>query len=390
MKKLLILLFTAFNFYSVSAQQYLAVAREKDLFGYIDEKGNWAIQPVYEDAETFSEGLARVRVKDLWGFIDSKGKLVIEPAFTKVKNFTNGSAGACKNNVWGIIDKSGKWLIEPKYNNADGFISGWARVKVGDLWSYIDKNGNLIKSGPFRRAEPFMEGMARISIKEKWSFIDSLGNIITKEEFVNVGDFSDGFAWVRPKEKVGYINKSGKPITEAKYDIIKEFNEGLGRGFIEKTGWEYVDANGKTVIALDKNIDNASKFSEGLALIKADDRIGYINEKGAIVIKPQFGIGKDFRFGVAPVRKSGGKYFLINTKGEEISANKFEKLNMCDNKLLRAMSEGKYGYVDIKGNWVVKPVFRNLEFFVDVNEIYNSKKYRNATNPFFFESTDFR
>ena len=48
-------------------------------FGFIDRAGQFAIQPTFESARDFEEGLAAVRIEGRWGFIDTTGRIVIPP-----------------------------------------------------------------------------------------------------------------------------------------------------------------------------------------------------------------------------------------------------------------------------------------------------------------------
>jgi len=48
------------------------------------------IPPQFEQAESFSEGLARVKVGNQWGYIDKVGKLVLQPQFEQAESFSEG------------------------------------------------------------------------------------------------------------------------------------------------------------------------------------------------------------------------------------------------------------------------------------------------------------
>jgi hypothetical protein len=45
------------------------------------------IEPQFEDARAFGEGLAPVKVKGQWGFVDKTGKIVIAPRFQDAASF---------------------------------------------------------------------------------------------------------------------------------------------------------------------------------------------------------------------------------------------------------------------------------------------------------------
>src|SRR5437588_1750187 len=49
--------------------------------GYIDSAGKWVINPQFEDALNFTEGLAPVSVGGRWGYIDKTGKFAVNPQY---------------------------------------------------------------------------------------------------------------------------------------------------------------------------------------------------------------------------------------------------------------------------------------------------------------------
>jgi len=50
-----------------------AVAKDYGKFGFYDHDGDVVIEPKYEDAKTFSEGLAPVKYNGKWGYVNRKG-----------------------------------------------------------------------------------------------------------------------------------------------------------------------------------------------------------------------------------------------------------------------------------------------------------------------------
>src|SRR5690349_16951823 len=50
-------------------------------WGYVDAGGRFVIGPQFDDAHSFSEGLAAVLVGERWGYIDHTGAVVIKPKF---------------------------------------------------------------------------------------------------------------------------------------------------------------------------------------------------------------------------------------------------------------------------------------------------------------------
>ena len=78
-------------------------------FGYMALNADMAIQPQFDEATDFSEGLAAVKIAGEWGFVDKSGKFVIPLGDYKwVKPFQNGlSRVGFTDDGWGYIDQKG-------------------------------------------------------------------------------------------------------------------------------------------------------------------------------------------------------------------------------------------------------------------------------------------
>jgi hypothetical protein len=101
--------------YAGDFSEGLAVVKVGDQYGYIDRKGNFAINPQFDWAGGFSEGLAMARINKLpvLGYIDKTGKMVIPTQFNKVTSFSHGLAIAELDHHWGYIDRAGKFVWGP-------------------------------------------------------------------------------------------------------------------------------------------------------------------------------------------------------------------------------------------------------------------------------------
>lgn len=76
--------------------------------GFKDEKGITVIEPIYEFAENFKNGLALVRRNGKFGFIDILGNVVIDIKFDNAYSFDNERALVFLENKKFYIDKSGE------------------------------------------------------------------------------------------------------------------------------------------------------------------------------------------------------------------------------------------------------------------------------------------
>lgn len=139
----------------------LAVAQKTvgKRYGFIDNKGSWQIDPIFDFASDFHEGLAAVSINDNWGFVDKSGKVVINkdilntkttiqtsPPFESVSDFSEGLAVVVVRGRYGYINREGQWTIKPELINATPFKNGKASVLLEEKggWNFIDKTGKVL------------------------------------------------------------------------------------------------------------------------------------------------------------------------------------------------------------------------------------------------------
>jgi hypothetical protein len=101
--------------------------------------------------------------------------------------------------------------------------------------------------------------------------------------------------------------------------------------------WGYADVSGRIVIQ--PQFAWAQHFSEGLAVIKMNDRFGYADKTGTVVIKAQFDHADDFIGGIARVQFGG---FVCRYP----CAGGFTASVVWDSEM---------GYIDRTGKFIWKP-----------------------------------
>ena len=78
------------------------------LWGYVSVDGRIIIDPTYEQAYGFSEGMAAVKLNGKWGFINSKGIIVVPCEYDEVEaSFENGKGKLVKDGEIYVFDQNG-------------------------------------------------------------------------------------------------------------------------------------------------------------------------------------------------------------------------------------------------------------------------------------------
>lgn len=115
------------------------------LWGYISVDGEIVIEPIYEQAYGFSDGMAAVKLNGKWGFINSEGIIVVPCEYDKVEDsFKDGKGKLVKDDEIYIFDKSGSQIdIYDKPRDDDEYYDGGYYDDTPSIYDNPYYNDNL-------------------------------------------------------------------------------------------------------------------------------------------------------------------------------------------------------------------------------------------------------
>lgn len=73
------------------------------------------INPQFDDADIFTNGLAAVSNGDRYGYVNKKGQYAINPQFDDARPFVGKIAAVCSAGKWGLINKKGEYVVNPQF-----------------------------------------------------------------------------------------------------------------------------------------------------------------------------------------------------------------------------------------------------------------------------------
>lgn len=323
-----------------------AIVRDELSFkvGIVNSKGDWIVNPVYENIYDFYKGWTRAQRPgapnfDIYINIDGKTLNMQDGDFQFLGRFSEGLAAVKRDVRFGYINTHGEIVIPVQYFDAFEFSEGLAAVDIGkDLdeheerrpkIGFIDQEGRLKIGAKYDHAFSFKNGRNIVTKNGRQGAINKEGIEVVPLEYIFPtyhNAFQDGLSFAYRYEEyqqgealLGILSKNGTWIREPFFEKIREFSEGLAAA--KKGKWGFIDGKGNW--AIPPNFSEVRDFKEGLAIFFQNGKAGYLNKNGKIVIKPSFEKAYDFSFGLAAV-KFNDLYGYINKTGEWIIPAQFE------------------------------------------------------------------
>jgi hypothetical protein len=213
-----------------------------------------------------------------------RSRLALCIAFMLITSCQLGKLDASLAEGVGYIDKAGNFVVQPKFAHGNSFSEGLAAVAVDSTsallsptkikWGYIDKTGKYVIEPQFEKAYPFHNGIAIVGKRSdksdeiRYGFIDKTGKYIIQPQFIEARPF----------------------YGEVKQIPIQSLN----------SNWEEYSYRVEPKTPGGNAYDgNLAAVQTGKSVTEEQNKWGYINRKGNLVIKAEFCYAGTFYEGLA-------------------------------------------------------------------------------------------
>ena len=196
-----------------------------------NQKLESGLYPMYE----------KVSMQDKWGYVDETGEYVIQPQFSYADKFYEGMAVVkdCDTGLYGYIDSFGEWVIPPQFDWASGFVNGYAVVAMqyhensegtyttGQKEGCIDIYGEYILEPEYERVFTDKEKPGKFLISkdgQTYTWIDEdfeVQSVISKDEYEEING--------------EVVLEHLEVVFDDDNEIIKRINE---KGNVEETNYD--------------------------------------------------------------------------------------------------------------------------------------------------------
>lgn len=368
---------------------------------------NMVIEPQYDLAKNFINGMAKVHRDDEWFFVNKKGEeLHLEKKYEEINYFSDGLARVatmkldyadlaydydtdyCNNaGIYGYVDKTGKEVIKSQYIYAFDFYNDRAIVAKGkwaidkkqggywperELWGVIDKNGKEI---------------IPCAYDEICNLRDVNKKPVNDYYCIHVGGYQNG--------KWAIADRNGKFITEPIFGYIGcVYRDGLiyytEEDFDEDGSYGIYDLKNNKIL-FTPQFENVVFSENGIIFVVIQDKESdktypkIIKKDGTEIVSKKYDriidFGTEF---CGEINKGNGIIIceLINQDGVVLESGKLEypqKYYLKD-RIYNYKKNGKTGIKDFDGKIIIPAKFDDIyfsdnKFYITENKKENKIEY---------------
>ena len=108
----------------------------RGLYGYMNTDGVLVVQPQFQSAERFHNGIAIVGMGDKYGAIDKHGSVKIPFHFDALSNFEKGRSIVEQDEMLGMIDRNYRTILKIEYEDIGEVSEGLIYFSKGEKYLF--------------------------------------------------------------------------------------------------------------------------------------------------------------------------------------------------------------------------------------------------------------
>lgn len=343
---------------------------------------------------------AAVKLHDKYGFIDETGDFVVDPDFDIVWAYVHGTAVVKHNGKFGLIDKMGDWVVDAEYDSMRPFNADFFFFKKDSAFGLMEHGtGRIVLPAAYEMVYDYTDELIVVQkgralgvinakgelacppvlqdLKEKYGPLAVVVQSDTSDEMQMLLSIIDGGA-----VKLGFMNSQGEVVIPCRYDeVFDDVQHGYYYPFIRAEQYANDSVIGDVPIMVGKFgiVDTAGKilteplfdempvYGDGMFRVRIGEKYGYADIDGKVVIAPRWEFAVAFSEGKAIVSDNGNSS-IIDKSGKEIATNLGAGAGMYrffNNRMRCRSNDGLYGFMDATGTRVIPPTYETADDFVN-------------------------
>jgi WG containing repeat len=236
----------------------------------------------------------------LCGAVHRDGTVAVPPRYDWVGTFSNNRAAVRVGGLYGFVDEEGREVVKPQYRIVDDYKFGFAQVDVDGKSGLIDRDGTMV-------------------IEPKYGFIQA----IARDRFVvserrQLGGMAGGEDFSGTK----VVLTSSGGVSVVGVFLGSDYTEpAIATGVIDISGQQIGSPRPSLSAGFDSLSSEFDKDDPSIRWVQRDKLWGLAHTDGTWLIEP-----------------------------------KFQEPSALTDGLARAVINGKVGFIDRTGNFVIEPI----------------------------------
>jgi hypothetical protein len=274
-----------------------------------------------------------------------------------------------------LLDIDGNQICDEEFESLEKIDEHYLKAYRNGKMYFINNRGRNVIDEKIDGAGKFSDKVYFYTVNGKYRLFDPQNPYRKTEEYDQITNKAEGMFGVKKGDKYGFLDSNMNVAIEFNFDQIQAFHFGVALVKV-KDNWFLIDKLGN-IISDDYKM--TQDLGGGFTMIKKNDKFGVINNKGKVVVEPEYEKcvtitkKKDSIYGF--ILRKDKKDGMIGTDGKIIHPFVYETLYEItgNNSSYEFMREGYYA-----GGWKHN---RTTRAFYHFNYDSNKTKVEIKTNP---------
>ncbi len=246
-----------------------------------------------------------VELNQKYGIVSKDDTEIVPCIYDYIGSCINGFYEVQQNGKWGMININGKVIVPCIYNDMYFLGNDFYRVKENGKYGIIDINGKIIAPCIYDTIYPFYDNLLTIAVLNGAAKIINRSGEILYEDY-QIGKYNHDTAQVLENgQPIKVVDlKTGEESAYSDIVVLGDYNNGVALAMhYNSPYYGLVDEAGNIIRDFDIPTCSLSFYrghawedyytypytiSEGMIAVLIDEKWGYMDLSGNMVIQPQF------------------------------------------------------------------------------------------------------
>jgi WG containing repeat len=261
----------------------------------------------------------------------------------------------------GAVRRDGSIAVPPRYDWVGAFADGRAAVRLNGLYGFVDEDGREIVTPQYRVVDDYHFGFAQVDIDGKSALIDRDGKMVMPPKYGFIRAVApDRFRVSEERRLGGWIGGENFSGSRAWFDpsggvaISGDFDLELPTGVIDMSGQWIEPLKLPWTPSFDQD-DPSIRWTQ------KDKLWGLARADGSWLVEPKFEQADVLVDGLARV-KLDGKFGFIDRNGNFVIEPMFSRARSFERRIGKtsAARDGVVGVIDRTGAWVLRTGYQEI------------------------------